>query len=123
MFVRDPRECEEIVAGDGSRLRELLRPERDRLGIGYSLALARVRPKEATLPHRLRTSSEVYYILAGEGRMHIGDEEAPVAAGQVIYIPPGAVQWIENTGAEDLVFLCIVCPPWRPEDEEILGRT
>ena len=122
MFIKNLWDCEEIIAGDNSRLRELLQPARDGLKIGYSLAYARVAPGETTLPHRLKTSSEVYYILAGQGRMYIDDEEADVAAGQAIYIPPGAVQWIKNTGAEDLVFLCIVDPAWRLEDEEIIAR-
>jgi mannose-6-phosphate isomerase-like protein (cupin superfamily) len=72
-----------------------------------------------SLPHRLKTS-EVYYILEGEGVMRIDDEVAQVRAGQTVYIPPGAVQRIRNTGSEELVFLCIVDPAWRAEDEEIL---
>jgi mannose-6-phosphate isomerase-like protein (cupin superfamily) len=43
-----------------------------------------------------------------------------VAAGQAVYIPPLAVQSIENTGDGDLKFLCLVDPAWRPEEEEIL---
>jgi mannose-6-phosphate isomerase-like protein (cupin superfamily) len=30
------------------------------------------------------------------------------------------VQWLENTGKEEIEFLCIVDPAWRPEDEEVL---
>ena len=122
MFIKDLQECKEITAGDNSKLRELLQPARDGLKIRYSLAYARVAPGEMTLAHRLKSSSEVYYILAGQGRMYIADEEADVAAGQVVYIPPGAVQRIKNTGTEDLIFLCIVDPAWRPEDEEIITQ-
>ncbi|MCK7511883.1 MAG: cupin domain-containing protein [Desulfobacterales bacterium] len=43
-------------------------------------------------------SAEVYYVLEGRGLMHVGDETAEVAAGQAVYIPPGAVQFIENRG-------------------------
>ncbi len=110
----------EIVAGDGSLLREILKPARDGLAVRYSLAYARVPPGESTFPHRLRESAEVYFFLCGQGRMYIGDEEANVHAGQAVYIPPGTVQYIENTGCEDLIFLCIVDPAWRPEDEEVL---
>ena len=52
--------------------------------------------------------------------MHIDKETAKVRSGQAVYIPPGSVQFIENTGRSDLDFLCIVDPAWRPEDEEIL---
>ncbi len=120
MFVKGIEEAEEFVAGDGSLLKELLKP--DGLSIRYSLAYARVPPGKATVAHRLKGSSEVYFIIQGQGRMHIGDEASPVRAGQAVYIPPGAVQYIENTGALDLVFLCIVDPAWRPENEEVLAQ-
>jgi len=43
-----------------------------------------------------------------------------VLPGQVIYVPPEARQRIRNTGEDELGFICIVDPAWRPEDEEIL---
>jgi len=119
MFVRSLDECDEFVAGDGSRLRELLHPDKAQVEIRYSLAHAWLTPGEVTKPHRLATS-EVYYIVDGQGQMSIDDESRAVGPGCIIYIPPGAVQFIENTGADDLVFLCIVDPAWQPEDEEIL---
>ena len=50
----------------------------------------------------------------------VDDEISEVNADCAIYIPPGATQYIENVGAGDLVFLCIVDPAWRPQDEEVL---
>ncbi|NTU51575.1 MAG: cupin domain-containing protein [Candidatus Aminicenantes bacterium] len=119
MIIRSLRDIPGFRAGDGSFLRELLHPAKERLGIGYSLAHASVRPGDRTLPHRLK-SAEVYVILEGTGRMRVGAEEAEVGPGQAVYIPPGEVQSLENTGASDLAFLCIVDPAWRAEDEEIL---
>jgi len=52
--------------------------------------------------------------------MHIGEEEKTVTTCDVIYIPPGEVQHIENKSDIPLEFLCIVDPPWRKENEEIL---
>ena len=108
-----------FAAGDSSILKELLHPDKETLDIGYSLAHAVVRPGEKTLPHRLK-SSEVYYVLEGRGLMHIDSERAEVKEGQAVYIPPLAVQFIENTGPNDLAFLCIVDPAWRSGEEEIL---
>lgn len=119
MFIRDLRDCPEFTAGDKTRLREMLHPAKGDLDLRYSLAHAVVAPGEASLPHRLRTS-EVYYILQGEGTMHIDGVSAPVSPGQAIYIPPNATQHIRNTGPTDLAFLCIVDPAWRAEDETIL---
>ena len=96
-----------------------MHPEKAPLKIGYSLAHATLKRGQASLPHRLKTS-EVYYVLAGEGLMHIDGETAAVRAGQALYIPPDSTQHIANTGRTDLVFLCIVDPAWRPDDEAIL---
>ncbi len=119
MTAKDVADVAPMTAADGSELREILHPERDGVAIGYSLALATVEPGERTLPHRL-TSSEVYYLLSGTGRMRVGDQVTPVHAGNGVYVPPGSTQWIENTGRIDLTFLCIVDPAWREEDEEVV---
>ena len=119
MIVKDVGDLEPIIAADGSRLREILHPDRDEAAVGYSLAIAAVRPGESTSPHRL-ASSEVYYLVSGAGRMHVDDDVATVHAGNAVYIPAGSVQWIENTGRIDLSFLCIVEPAWKREDEEVL---
>ncbi len=52
--------------------------------------------------------------------MHIDEESAEISPGDTIYIPPQAVQWIENTGSDDLEFLCIVDPAWQPNAEELV---
>lgn len=121
MFIRDLKDCPEFLSGDRAVLRELLHPGKASLALRYSLAHAVVLPGKATLPHRLRTS-EVYFVLEGRGVMHIDDETAAVASGQAVYIPPEAVQFIENPGPGALAFLCIVDPAWRPEDEDVLEK-
>ena len=120
MFIKDLAKCQYFKASDNTSLCELLHPGRDGPDLPYSIAHARLDPGESSLPHRLRTSSEVYFILEGEGEMHIDSEQAEVGAGQAILIPPGCWQHISNTGRVDLEFLCIVHPMWRKEDEEKL---
>jgi len=119
MEVRRLGDCRKFIAGDGSILRESLHPDKESLALRYSLAHATVHAGHKTIPHWLR-SSEVYYILAGQGRMHIDETTYHVEPGCTVYIRPGATQWIENTGKEDLMFLCIVEPAWHSEDEVIL---
>ncbi len=53
--------------------------------------------------------------------MHIDEESLEVGPDCAVYIPPQAMQYIENTGNSDLKFLCIVDPAWRKEDEERVG--
>ncbi len=118
MFLKHVKDCEEVIAGDDSILRELLHPEKADLQIRYSLAHAKVPAGQTTRPHRLK-NSEVYYIVAGHGLMHIDKESFEVGPECAVYIPPGARQYIENIGDSDLIFLCIVDPAWRKEDEEV----
>ncbi len=82
-----------------------------------SIAHARVAAGSATAPHTLAASTEVYWVLSGRGRMHIGEETAEIAPGEAVLIPPDSVQWIEALGDGELVFLCVVTPPWRAEDD------
>jgi mannose-6-phosphate isomerase-like protein (cupin superfamily) len=119
MIIKSLRSAAVIRAGDGSALKELLHPAKAPLKIGYSLARAVVGPGDRTLPHRLK-SAEVYFVLEGTGRMHVGSEEAEVGPDQAVYIPPGELQFIENIGTGVLAFLCIVDPAWRAADEDVL---
>ncbi|HUU74524.1 MAG TPA: hypothetical protein VMW63_00370 [Methanoregulaceae archaeon] len=53
-------------------------------GLGYSLAHGCVPPVKKIPPHRLKSSSEVYVILQGRGRIHVGKEEAEVGPGWIV---------------------------------------
>ncbi|MHC4938661.1 MAG: cupin domain-containing protein [Planctomycetota bacterium] len=118
MLIRRLDSCEEIIANDGCRLRELLHPDKDGSG-SYSLAIAWVDPGERTHAHRLEGRREVYLILEGGGEMHIDDDCDQVAPGDAVVIPAGATQWIENTGAAVLKFAAIVDPPWTAESDRL----
>ena len=118
MLVIDLNDCDEFMAGDGSLLRQFLHPDKTQVSCRYSLCHATVKPGQTTKPHRLGTS-EVYYILGGQGLMSIDGESQAVRPGYAIYIPPHSTQHIHNTGCSDLTFLCIVDPAWRAEDEEV----
>jgi mannose-6-phosphate isomerase-like protein (cupin superfamily) len=118
MKIKSLQSCVEFIAGDNTILRELLHPDKENLSLRYSLAHAVIKPGKTSYRHTLRTS-EVYYILEGEGIMHIGEEEEKVFPGDAVYIPPDAMQFIHNPGKIDLIFICIVDPAWRKEDETV----
>lgn len=120
MKIVHSRKKSDISAADGTPIKELLSPGKDGVPIRFSVALARLPRGEQSLPHRLKTSSEIYLVTEGRGVMHVDDEAADVSAGDLVYMPPGALQWIENTGDNDLVFYCIVDPPWRADDESVI---
>ncbi len=122
MIIRRLYDRSLITALDNTQVREILNPEHDSepLFLNYSLAHAMLKPREKSLPHKFHSASEVYYILRGRGIMHINDEMANVIPGDTVHIPPLAIQWIENDGDEDLEFLCIVDPAWKPDAEELV---
>lgn len=123
MLIRDIASHRHERVIDRSLLIELLHPDKvpEAAGLSCSIAHAIVPPGESTLPHVLDRSTELYYIISGCGEMHIETEQAPVRPGQIVHIPPGARQFIRNTGSADLVFLCIVAPKWQAEDERLVG--
>lgn len=118
MIIKDLNNCEEFIAGDHTHLRVILHPDNEKLDIRYSLAHARISVGKASTPHSLKTT-EIYYILEGEGMMHIDGECEKVFPGQTIFIPALAIQFIENIGNCELKFICIVDPAWKPENEQV----
>jgi mannose-6-phosphate isomerase-like protein (cupin superfamily) len=86
-----------------------------------SIARARVAPGVTTRWHRLTDTAERYVLLAGLGRVEIGDLPGKlVKAGDVVLIPPGCRQRIANLGDEYLIFLAVCSPRFRPEAYEDL---
>jgi mannose-6-phosphate isomerase-like protein (cupin superfamily) len=83
---------------------------------GLSIARARVEPGVTTRWHRVRDTVERYVLLSGRGRMEVGEmPPQEVGPGDVVVIPPGCKQRITALGSEDLLFLAICSPRFRPE--------
>ena len=58
--------------------------------------------------HTHVTSSEVIYVLSGEGKMYMGDEVETLTAGDCHYCPLGQSHSFVNESQEDLVFFAVV---------------
>ena len=70
---------------------------------------------------QLRGTAERYVILAGAGKVEVGSLPAQeVGPGDVVLIPAGTRQRIACLGNEDLVFLAICTPRFRPDVYEDL---
>ena len=65
-------------------------------------------------------SSEIYYILEGYGKLKIQDKTFNIQKDDSVFVPSNSEQSIENTGVNDLKFLCIVDPAWQAKDEVVL---
>jgi len=82
-----------------------------------SIARARAEAGVTTRWHSVQHTTERYALLAGTGRVEIGDGvPTRVAAGDVVIIPAGARQRITNTGDDDLLFLAICSPRFQSDN-------
>jgi mannose-6-phosphate isomerase-like protein (cupin superfamily) len=83
--------------------------------------LVRLEPGEAPPLHVHDDAEQVFYVIGGRGRLHIGEGEPrrfPVAPADLVRIPPGVWHQILCEGDEPLVYLSVDCfVKGRPEDE------
>jgi mannose-6-phosphate isomerase-like protein (cupin superfamily) len=110
---------EAFITKDGSEIRELMHPARH--GVRQqSLAEATVPAGASTTLHQHRVSEEIYYVLAGEARMQLGEETMTIGVGDAICIPPGTPHCLHNTGDTPLKVLCCCAPAYSHDDTELL---
>jgi len=67
----------------------------------------------AALARRNPTGEEVLYVVRGEGSCYIDGHRYALAAGTAVFVPPGGVCQIENSGGDELEIVSVCCP----EDE------
>ena len=65
-------------------------------------------------PFHTHTYDEVVLILAGEGVLHIGDEDRPLSPGSCLHLAPGTPHCLENTGQATLRVLGVFHPGGSP---------
>jgi mannose-6-phosphate isomerase-like protein (cupin superfamily) len=106
---------------DGSGIRELAGPNWT-TARNQSLAEATVPPGSETAEHYHPLSEELYYFVAGSGRMRLGEDEGDVRTGDCVVIPPGTPHKLWNAGAESLVLMCCCAPPYSDDDTVMTGR-
>jgi mannose-6-phosphate isomerase-like protein (cupin superfamily) len=110
-----------FITADGSSIRELAGPAWTKAR-HQSLAEATVEPGGETAEHYHPRAEELYYFVAGAGRMRLGDDEADVTAGDCVVIAPGSVHKLWNPGPRQLVLLCCCSPPYTNNDTVMTGR-
>ena len=114
MEIARRAELSPYVTRDGSEIREWVAPGTP--GRRQSLAEATVPAGGATLAHLHRESEEIYLVASGSGRMLLGDETRPIAAGDCVVIPPGTVHRLWADPDAPLVVVCSCVPPYAHED-------
>ena len=114
----------DATAPDGAEIRVLI--DRPQGAVRLSLAEALVKPRERTACVSHKTIEEIWYIVRGSGVFHRlspdgGEEQTTkVAPGDALLIPTGYRFWVDNTGPDDLVFLCCDAPPWPGAEEAVV---
>lgn len=112
-------QIESYITKDGSTIRELMHPDTQG-NSKQSLAEAIVPPGVRTELHLHQQSEEIYFIVAGEGEMTLGEEIFNVTVGDTICIPPNTPHQIFNFKQTDLKFLCACSPAYSHEDTILL---
>ena len=120
MDIQNIDQAVPFVTKDGSEIRELL-AHRNSCIRQQSLAEARLPVGGQTTPHYHPRTEEIYYILAGQGRMRIGSESREVGPGDAIAIAPGAEHQITNIGSSTLKFICCCAPGYENDDTVLCG--
>ena len=119
MSIKEDSKIEFIDGEEGAKIKQYFHPHNTLNGINYSIAQFLLEEGKKTKLHRIE-SSEIYYILQGEGELKIDDQLFDLKINDSAYVPPNSKQCIENIGSEKLRFLCIVEPAWKADDDEIL---
>lgn len=89
-----------------------------------SIAQARVAPGVTTRWHRLKGTTERYFIISGKGLVEVGTlPPQEVTSGDIVLIPPMCRQRIANMGKDDLIFLAICSPRFTKDVYEDIEDT
>jgi len=115
MQVARLESLESFTTLDGSAIREIAGPAWTPAR-NQSLAEATVPPGLATAAHFHREAEELYFFIAGRGRLRVGDDERDVGPGDCAVIPPGAIHKLWCTGSGPLVLLCCCAPAYSHDD-------
>jgi uncharacterized cupin superfamily protein len=57
--------------------------------------------------HKHRENEELYVILSGTGEFQVDGDVVAIGPGSAVGVKPDGERTLRNTGAEDLVYLCV----------------
>lgn len=99
-------------------MRDIVHPERVPVR-NLSLAEARLEAGASTALHYHAEAEEIYHVLAGRAVVAMAGEEAEIGPGEALPIRPRYRHRVINTGADEIVFLCLSSPAYAHQDAEI----
>ena len=119
MSLRRNSDIESFQGNEGLKIKQFFNPQNTQNKINYSIAQFTLKSEGKSILHKIK-SSEIYYILEGEGDLKVNDAVFHLQKDDSFFVPPNSKQFIKNTGTGNLRFLCMVEPAWEIEDETIL---
>lgn len=94
----------------GAYSKMLVRPEPSGSRL-LDYRISTYQPKGHVEPHAHRIQEQIYHVLEGEALMELDGERRVVRKHDVVFVPPGVVHAIYNTGLTDLAFIVVTSPP------------
>ncbi len=67
-------------------------------------------PGQVQRPHVHDNQDKFYYVVEGEGRFWLAEEQVPAAAGEIVWAPAGLRHGVENAGDGRLTLLVGIAP-------------
>jgi mannose-6-phosphate isomerase-like protein (cupin superfamily) len=110
--LRSLAESEALGPGESFRIVEVGRDENS------SHHLVWIRDRE--IPHRHDRHDLLVVMLRGSGGMRLGDEERPVGAGSILYVPRGTAHAFRNYASEPAVTYAVYTPAFDGKDRAAL---
>lgn len=83
---------------------------------GASTSATLIQVREGVKAHYHASHDEIVYVISGKGVMTVGLETRALKAGDLIYLERGILHSVVNKGAQSLVALSIMSPPFDGED-------
>ncbi len=106
---------ETIAAGTGASRQVLIGPDE---GPNFAMRRFIMEPGGGIPAHTNKVEHE-QYVVGGQARVGIGDQQFDVEAGSVVFIPAGMPHWYRVVGNEPFEFICVV--PNLPDEIEMLS--
>ena len=69
-----------------------------------------LKPGQSQKPHSHAGADKIYYVIEGEARIQVGDEEQLAGAGRIVLAPSDVVHGVRNASSQPLSLLVFMAP-------------
>ena len=67
-------------------------------------------PGQSQKPHSHAGADKIYYVIEGEARIQVGEEEQVAGAGRIVLAPSDVVHGVRNASSQPLSVLVFMAP-------------